>query len=112
MAALTVASVNRLGTTITLGAPTASDTFLPGARTFYYANVGATPATITFIVPTVRDVIPNVDISNLVVGPLTSILKLIGPFPPEIFADPTTGLVTVTTSSQTAVTVGVFDLSY
>jgi hypothetical protein len=112
MALLTVQSINRLGTTVTLAAPSASDTFVATGRTFYYIVVGGTATTVTIVVPMARDVIPNVDISNLVVGPLTSVSKMIGPLPPEIFSDPTTGLVTVTTSNQTSVTAGVFDLSY
>jgi hypothetical protein len=112
MAALTNQVITRLGTTATLTAPTpAGDTFLPSARTFYYAIVGGTGTTFTFKVPTSRDAIPNVDISDLVVGPITSLSKMIGPFPAEIFADPTTGLITVTCNQATGVTVGVFDLS-
>ena len=112
MALLSVQSINRLGTVVTLSAPSASDTFVATGRTFYYAVVGSVATTFTFVVPTTRDVIPNVDIANLVVGPTTSASKMIGPLPPEIFADPITGLVTVTSNNQGAVTAGVFDLSY
>ena len=112
MALLATQSITRLGLTQALAAPSASDTFVPGARTFYIAVIGATATTFTFIAPTARDVIPNVDIANLVSGPYSNVTKIIGAFPPEVFGDPVTGLVTVTTSNQTAVTVGVFDLSY
>lgn len=111
MALLTNQQINRLGLTQALAAPSASDTFVPSSRTFYLIVVGATATTVTFVVPTARDVIPNVDIANLVVGPLTGVTKMIGPLPAEIFSDPTTGLCTVTTSQQASVTAGVFDLS-
>jgi hypothetical protein len=112
MALLTNQQINRLGLTPTFAAPSASDTFIPTNRTIYYGKTGSTATTYTFVVPTARDVIPNVDIANLVNGPNTSVDKIIGPFNAEIFADPTTGLITVTTSNQTGVTVGVFDLQY
>lgn len=111
MGALTSQLIRRSGLNPSYGAPTASDTFTPGAHVFYYAKVGATPTTFTFVVPTSRDVITDVDISNLVVGPITNQDRAIGPFPPEVFADPTTGVVTVTTNNQTGVTVAVFELS-
>lgn len=112
MALLTNQQVTRLGLTPAFAAPSASDTFLPSNRTFYYAKTGATATTYTFVVPTSRDVIANVDIANLVVGPITSLDKIIGPFNAEIFGDPLTGLITATTSQQASVTVGVFDLTF
>jgi hypothetical protein len=39
-------------------------------------------------------------------------LVLYGPFPADLFADPVTGLVTVTTNQQASVTVAVFDMQY
>ncbi len=112
MALLTNQQITRLGLTPAFAAPSASDTFLPSNRTFYYAKTGSTATTYTFIVPTSRDVIPNVDIASLVSGPYTSVDKIVGPFNAEIFADPLTGLITATTSNQTGVTVGVFDLTF
>jgi hypothetical protein len=37
--------------------------------------------------------------------------RMIGPFPSQFFADPTTGLATVTHSFTTTVTSGVFNLT-
>jgi hypothetical protein len=37
--------------------------------------------------------------------------RMIGPFPAQFFADPTTGLATVTHGFTTSVTVGVFNLT-
>lgn len=112
MALIAPQSIRRSGLEGSFSAPGASDTFVPGERIFYYAKVGVTATTFTFVVPTSRDVITDVDISNLVVGPKTSKDVLIGPFPAEVFADPTTGLVTVTTDQQTNVTVAVFSLTH
>lgn len=43
--------------------------------------------------------------------PITTGDRMIGPIPGGIFADPTTGLVTVTHSFTTSVTVAVLNLS-
>ena len=81
MALLATQSVIRTGTAQTLAAPSATDTFVPGGRTFYVATVGVTTTVFTFKVPTTRDVIPYVDISDLVIGTFASLTKIFGPFP-------------------------------
>jgi hypothetical protein len=113
MAALTNQAIVRSGTGLVASytAPSASDTFVPGSRTFYYAKVTSTSTTFTFQVPAGK----GVDYSGLAVTPLsvtraTAGDVLIGPFPADVFADPTTGLCTVTTNQQSGVTVAVFDL--
>jgi hypothetical protein len=110
MTALASQAVTRAGLQAAYTAPSASDTFVPDNDTFYLAKVGATPTTFTFHVPTARKVHHDIALSNIVVGPVTSHDELIGPFPADIFADPTTGLCTVTTDQQASVTVGVFQL--
>ena len=111
MAGLASQIVKRAGLQAAFTAPSASDTFPPDDRTFYYAKVGATPTTFTFHVPATRLVHGDLVLKDLVVGPVTSHDEIIGPFPSEIYSDPTTGVATVTTDNQTAVTVGVFTLS-
>lgn len=111
MALLTNQVVRRTGLNPSYVAPSASDTFVPSGRTMYYAKVGSTPTTFTFAVPAGKGVdYADINVTNLVVGPITSQDRAIGPFPADVFGDPTTGLVTVTTNNQTGVTVGVFDL--
>ena|SRR5215467_5047734 len=111
MAALATQLIVRGGLQAAYVAPSASDTFTPDGDTFYFAKVGTTATTFTFGVPSARKVHGDMAISNKVVGPITSHDEFIGPFPAELFADPTTGLCTVTTDNQTGVTVGVFKVS-
>lgn len=112
MAQLNNQLVRRSGLNPSFVAPSAADTFAPGAKTFYYAKTGTTATTYTFAIPAGKGVdYTDIAVTNLVVGPITSQDRIIGPFPPDVFADNTDGLVHVTTSNQTGVTVGVFDLS-
>jgi hypothetical protein len=109
MALISPQSIVRAGLQASFAAPNASDTFIAGPNIFYYAKVGSTATTFTFTVGKIPVV--GVTYANLVVGPITSNDELIGPFPSSVFGDPATGLVTVTTSNQTNVTVAVFALT-
>jgi hypothetical protein len=109
LAALATQAVARAGLQAAYVAPSASDTFVPDNYTFYVAKVGTTATTFTFAIPTVRKVHKDLALANVVVGPITSHDVFIGPFPADIFADPTaSGQCTVTSSQQVGVTVGVF----
>lgn len=112
MALLTNQQISRAGLVAAFGAPTASDTFIPSARTVYYAKVTTTSTTFTFVVPAGKGVdYTGIAVGNLVVTRATAGDVIIGPFPADVFADPTTGLCVVTTNQQAGVTVAVFDLT-
>ena len=89
---------------------TASDTFVPGNGVFLHVkNVSGTNDTCVIAVLggdpaglTIADV--------SVVVPLTTGDKMIGPLPANYFADPTTGLGTITHTQTTSVTSGIFNL--
>lgn len=84
------------------------DAFAPGADTFVRINnAGGAPITPTFVTPgSVR--------GNAIAdggGAVTNgQSRMFGPFPADTYADPTTGLVTVTYSGVTSVTIGVFKI--
>jgi hypothetical protein len=84
------------------------DAFPPGGDIFVRINNGGgSPITPTFVTPgTVR--------GNAIAdggGAVTNAQsRIFGPFPADMYADPTTGLVTVTYTGVTSVTIGVFRL--
>jgi hypothetical protein len=91
------------------GAAAAADTFAPGGSTFLYVkNTNAATRTITITTPgtyrglAVPDPGPTIAAST---GEL-----VLGPFPADLYADPTTGLVTVTPSASAGVTYAVVNL--
>lgn len=111
MALLTPQLVRRSGLNPAYAAATGGgDTFASTADpdTFIHVKVGSTATTITIPIPATR--IPRTDLSygNLVIGPVTSQERMIGPIDPDLFVDPTTGLVTINYSQVVGVTVGVF----
>lgn len=84
------------------------DAFPPGDRTFVRVNNGGgAPITVTFATPGSVGGLGIADGGGSVTNAQS---RLFGPFPAELYADPTTGLVTTTYSSPTTVTIGVFDL--
>ncbi|SRR6266576_1751723 len=113
MALLANQAVRRSGVNPSYAASAASDTFVPNpsGRTFVHIKIGATATTVTIPVPATRTPRTDLTYGNLVIGPVTSQERMIGPIDPDLFADPVTGLVTITTSQQTGVTVGIFDLT-
>lgn len=103
MALVTAQAIKITGDAITYTAPTASDTVQADDRAFWHVKAGATATTFTVVVPGSKFGQPLPDV---VVGPLTSTDRFIGPLTVEL-ADPSTGLVTLLTSQQTGVTAAV-----
>lgn len=109
MAALTTQSISRGGLSPTYVAVAASDTFPPGTNTFLHVkNAGASPDTVT--VSVLQGDPPGLTISDISVSVTNGQERMIGPLPRQYFADPTTGVGTVTHGFTTSVTVGVFEL--
>ena len=110
MAALTTQNISRTGVTPSYAAVAASDTFTPGSQVFIHVkNAGASPDTCAIQV--LAGDPPGLTISDTSVSVTNAQERMIGPFPPQFFADPTTGQATVTHSFITSVTVGVFNLT-
>lgn len=110
MAALTTQTIARTGITPTYAAVAASDTFTPDGQTFIHVkNAGASPDSC--VVAVLAGDPPGLVISDNTVSVTNAQERMIGPFPAQFFADPTTGLATVTHTFTTTVTVGVFKLS-
>lgn len=110
MALLTVQNIVRTGVTPAYTAVAATDTFTPDANTFIHVkNGGASPDSVTVSV-LAGDPGVGLTVSDLVVSVTNAQERMIGPFPANFFADPTTGLATVAHSFTTTVTSGVFKL--
>lgn len=111
MAALTTQTVNRVGVAETYGAVAASDTFIPGSGVFLrIVNGGGSPDNISVAAPG-GSILPNVT-NAATTGTVTNgTAKIIGPFPANVYGDPTTGLATITHSFITSVTVAVLNLA-
>jgi hypothetical protein len=110
MALLTVQNISRTGVTPAYTAVAASDTFTPGAQVFIHVkNAGGSPDTCAIQV--LAGDPPGLVISDLSVSVTNAQERMIGPLPSQFFADPTTGLATVTHSFTTSVTSGVFNLT-
>lgn len=85
------------------------DTFRPDDGTFLRVNNGGgSPVTVTVVTPETSH---GLAIADLAVVVPAGASRMIGPFPSHLFADPTTGLASVTYSGVTSVTVGAFKLS-
>lgn len=112
MATLTVNTVNAQAGFRDDNALTAAagggDAFTPGADTFVRINNGGgSPITVTFATPGSIGGNAIADGGGTVTNAQS---KMFGPFPAELFQDPTTGLVTTTYSGVTSVTIGVFKI--
>lgn len=93
------------GTAVTYSAAAASDTFLPDDRTLLHVkNAGGSPDTVAIATPVTYRGQAVADAGGSVAAGTE---KFFGPFPAQDFADPTTGLATVTHSFTTSVTVAV-----
>jgi hypothetical protein len=109
VALLTVQNITRTGVTPTYAAVAASDTFTPDANTFIHVkNAGGSPDTCALVVAAGDP--PGLTIADVSVSVTNAQERMIGPLPANFFADPTTGLCTVTHSFTTSVTAGVFKL--
>lgn len=107
MALLTKQTIVRTGITPSYTAVAASDTFTPDADCFIHVKNGG-GSSDTCVVQVLAGDPPGLTISDNSVSVTNGQERMIGPFPPQFFADPTTGLATVTHSFTTSVTVGVF----
>ncbi len=84
------------------------DAFAPGANVFVRINNGGGASiTATFATPGSIGGLTIADGGGAVTNAQS---RLFGPFPGELYADPTTGLVVLTYTGVTTVTVGVFKL--
>lgn len=81
-----------------------NDTFQPGERTTLRVKAAGTPVTVTVVSQKVCD---QGTIHNTVVAVPANGERVIGPFPPNRYADPDTGLVVVGYSQVTGITVAV-----
>lgn len=107
MAALTTQNITRAGVTPSYSAVAASDTFTPGDATFIHVkNGGGSPDTVAIQV--LQGDPPGLTISDVSISVPAGQERMIGPLPAQWFADPTTGVGTVTHSFTTSVTAGVF----
>lgn len=110
MALLTTQNIARTGVTPTYGAVAASDTFVPGSGVFLHIkNAGGSPDTC--VVQVLQGDPPGLTIADNSVSVTNAQERMIGPFPANFFADPVTGLATVTHSFTTTVTVAVLSLT-
>ena len=109
MTLLTVQNIVRTGLTPAYTAVTASDTFLPDQNTFIHVkNAGGSPDVC--VIAVLQGDPPGLVISDNSVSVTNAQERMIGPLPANFFADPTTGLATVTHGFTTSVTSGVFKL--
>lgn len=109
MALLTTQNISRSGITPSYAAVAASDTFVPDAQTFgHIKNGGGSPDTVTISV--LQGDPPGLTISDVTVSVTNGQERMIGPFPAQFFADPSTGLATWANSFTTSVTIGIFKL--
>lgn len=110
MAALTTQSISRTKIIPSYAAVAASDTFVPDSQTFLHVkNAGGSSDTV--VVSVLAGDPPGLTISDVSNAVANATEGMIGPFPANFFADPTTGLATVTHTFTTSVTVGVFKLT-
>jgi hypothetical protein len=109
MALLTTQTPGATGLVPSYAAANASDTFTPNDRTFIYVkNTNASTRTITVTTPGTTFGQAIGDMAGTV-GATTGELVL-GPFPANAYADPTTGVATVTPSASAGVTYAVIQI--
>lgn len=110
MTLLATQNITRAGVTPAYTAVTASDTLLPDSNTFLHVkNAGGSPDSCVIAVLQ-GDPPGGLLIADNTVSVTNGQERMIGPLPANFFADPTTGLSTVTHSFTTSVTSGVFKL--
>src|SRR5262247_823808 len=108
MATLTTQTINRAGLAPTYAAAAGGgDAMSCGSGMFLHIkNAGGAAITVTLNVPAARVYEPNVAITSPAISvPGTTGDKMIGPVDAGTFADPTTGLCSLTYSGVTSVTV-------
>ena len=114
MATLATQVINRAGVGPTYAAATGGgDAMSVGSGMFLHVkNASGAPITVTMNVPAARTLEPNVAITSPTISvPATTGERMIGPIDAGTFADPTTGLCTITYSGVTSLTVASLQLS-
>jgi hypothetical protein len=110
MTLLTTQQISRAGVTPAYTAVTASDTFAPGSQTFIHVkNAGASPDTC--VIQVLQGDPAGLTVADVSVSVTNAQERMIGPLPQYFFADPVTGLGTVTHGFTTSVTSGIFQVS-
>lgn len=109
MALLTTQTIVRTGLSPTYAAVAASDTYVPTAETFIHVKNGGGSPDVCVCTVQGSDP-PGFLISDNSVSVTNAQERMIGPLPANFFADPATGLGTITNSFTTTVTIGVFRL--
>ncbi len=109
MALLATTATSLAGALYPATAVSASDTFVPGNDVYLQVtNGGGSPDTVAIVTPATSRSLAIADAGGSVAAGST---RHFGPFPADLFADPATGLTTVTHSFTTSVTCGLFKLS-
>lgn len=113
MATITPQVITRLGIAETSVAASAGGDALQCGPNFFFkvVNGGASPITVTLAIPSVVSGYSGVVYTNTQVVVPNTENRLIGPLNGQIYADPITGLCTVTYSAVTTVTVRLFSLA-
>ena len=113
MATLTTQIVNRAGTVITpVAAAGGGDAMACGSGMMLeVVNGGGSPITVTLNIPAARTAEPNVAVTSPAVSVTNGTTKWFGPIDAVWFADPVTGLCSITYSGVTSVTVAAVQLS-
>lgn len=113
MANLTTQSITRAGVAPTYAAAAGGgDACEVGDDLYLHVkNASGSAITVTLAIPSSNSPYPNaVYTSTAVSVPATTGERLIGPISAGLYKDPTTGLCSISYSSATSVTVGVFKL--
>ncbi len=111
MAVLAPQSITRAGVGPTYAAAAGGgDSFLPDADTFLHVKNGSGGALTVTIVTQNTDSLSNPVADNAVSVPAAG-ERMIGPFPAQVYANPSTGNADVTYSGVTTLTVAVLKVS-
>ena len=114
MATLTVQQVTRTGTAPTFAACTAGGDACPvGANTYIEVkNTGGTSCVVTIATAAAAVPYPGTALAaETFTVPITTGDMTYGPINPALFADPTTGMATITYSQVVNCTIGAFNVS-
>jgi hypothetical protein len=111
MALIATQSITRAGLNVTYTAASTADTFLPGRNVWlHFKNTNAATRDLTVVAPgNVIDGVARGDVTRTIAATTGDVM--IGPFPADIFADPTDGNADYTLSASAGVTVACLDLS-
>jgi hypothetical protein len=113
MATLTVQQITRVGAAPTFAACTAGGDACPVGNNIYLEvkNVGGTQCIVTLAIPAGATPYPGTAFAaETFTVPITTGDMLYGPILPQLFADPTTGMCTITYSQVVSCTIGAFQL--